>query len=147
MSHVRQQIRDTIATALTSGVTSVYGRVYTSRFYPMRDTDTPGICVYTLIEQSSSLSMGESRLMRVLNVAVDIYATATNDADDTVDALAASVEAAVGADPTFGGIAKDSTIISTEIDLSGDGETPFVLARLTYSVEYVTSGANAETAL
>lgn len=147
MSHVRQQIRDTITTALAGAVTLVSARVYASRFYPLRDGNVPGICVYTLNETSERLGLGPSHKMRVVNVVTDIYVAATVDADDDLDDIAVQVEGVIGANPTLSGIAKDATLASTDIELSADGETPFVLGRLIWTVQYVTSETDAATAL
>ena len=147
MSHVRQQIRDNIVTALTADVTSVASRVYPSRVYPLRDGNLPGLCVYTLTEQSEVMSFQPVVLRRMLNVAVDVYVTSTTVADDTLDTVAAEIEASIGSDRTLSGVASDAILVSTEIDMTGEGDTPVVMARLVFLVEYVTSASDAETAL
>jgi hypothetical protein len=66
--------------------------------------------------------------------------------DDDVDAIAVQVEEAIAADFTVNGLAKTAILQSTEIDFSGEAETPIGVARLTYDVRYVTAIDNVETA-
>lgn len=149
MSHVRQQIRDALVARLKTDITSVSNRVFGNRLYAIRANNLPAICVYSISEQSDRqvMSASSSDMRRSLTVAIDVYVTQNEDADDQSDTLTAQIEASVGADPQLSGIAKDAILTSTEMDLSGEGEVPFVLTRLIYSVEYVTSETDAETAL
>jgi hypothetical protein len=66
--------------------------------------------------------------------------------DDDVDAIAVQVEEAIAGDFTVNGLAKTVILQSTEIDFSGEAETPIGVARLTYDVRYVTAIDNVETA-
>jgi hypothetical protein len=49
-------------------------------------------------------------------------------------------------DFTVNGLAKDAILTSSEIDFSGDTEQPIGVARLTYTVRYVTANSDAEAA-
>ena len=57
MSHVRQQIRERVATTLT-GLTTTGSRVYQSRVYPLGPNNLPGLLVFTSSESSEVDVMG-----------------------------------------------------------------------------------------
>lgn len=150
MAHVRKQIRDQFVTLLTAGVSLVSSRVYATRVYPLTQAKLPAITV-TIGSESSGLmtmgaTMGSKSLDRTVDIAVSIYENATASLDSAIDAIAVQIEEAIGADFTLGGIAKESVLTSTSIDFSGETEQPVGIATLTFSVRYVTSLTDVETA-
>ena len=150
MSHVRKQIRDQFVTLLTAGVTLVSSRVYATRVYPLTQAKLPAITV-TIGSESSGLmtmgaTMGSKSMDRTVDIAVSVYENATASLDSAIDAIAVQIEEAIGADFTLGGIAKESVLTSTSIDFSGETEQPVGIATLTFSVRYVTSLTDVETA-
>ena len=146
MSHVRQQIRDRIVSVLKSNVSLVKRRVFSSRVYALTENDLPAITVYTGSEVSSRLNMGLNDLNRGLTLDVDIYVRSTSAFDNDVDAIAVQIEEAIAGDFTVNGLAKEAVLTGTEIQFSGDAEQPVGVAKLTYSVRYVTSLNDVETA-
>jgi hypothetical protein len=150
MSHVRKQIRDQFVSVLTAGVGLVSSRVYATRVYPLTQAKLPAITV-TIGSESSGLmtmgaTMGSKSLDRTVEIAVSVYENATASLDSAIDAIAVQIEQAIGADFTLGGIAKESVLTSTSIDFSGETEQPVGIATLTFSVRYVTSLTDVETA-
>jgi hypothetical protein len=150
MPHVRKQIRDQFVTLLTAGVTLVSSRVYATRVYPLTQAKLPAITV-TIASESSGLmtmgaTMGSKSMDRTVEIAVSVYENATASLDSAIDAIAVQIEEAIGADFTLGGIAKESVLTSTSIDFSGETEQPVGIATLTFSVRYVTSLTDVETA-
>jgi len=139
MAHVRKQIRDRMASTISTGATLVSSRVYTTRVYPLTDANLPAITVYTGSEVSNRLNMGLNDLNRSLTVDVDVYVRATSTFDDDVDAIAVQIEEAIAGDFTVNGLAKEAVLTGTEIQFSGDAEQPIGVAKLTYSVRYVTA--------
>jgi hypothetical protein len=150
MSHVRKQIRDQFVSRLASAVTLVSSRVYATRVYPLTEAKLPAITVSVTSESSGIMTMGakmgSKSLDRSVDIAVSIYEKATATLDSAIDAIAVQVEEAIGADYTLGGIAKESVLVSTSIDFSGETEKPVGIATLTFSVRYVTSFTDVETA-
>lgn len=141
MSHVRTQIRDAFASALASVCT-----VYKSRVYPVADTVLPVILVYTNneeINEDGSFSV----LSRSLTVVVEIVADGGTSLDSTLDALTASAESAIGADPTLGGKCVEALPASIEIQISTEGARQIGRARLSYSVHYRTTAADPQTSI
>lgn len=146
MSHVRQQIRDRIATLVT-GLPVTGASVYKMRRYALDDAKLPAICVYTTDESSSLITIGSRTLRRVINVMVDIAVTGASTAvSDSLDNICVSAEEAIAADFGLNGLAKSCILTSTEIDVNVEGEKSFATAQLVYAVEYVTSITDVETA-
>ena len=146
MAHVRKSIRDRIISVLSSGVSLVSTRVFGSRVYAITDAELPALTVYTGSESSDRLSMGVSDLNREMTVEVDAYVKATDTFDDSVDAIAVQIEEAIAGDFTVNGLAKSATLISTEINFSGEAEQPVGIAKFTFAVRYVTAMSDVETA-
>lgn len=146
MAHVRKQIRDQVASVLSASVSLVSGRVYASRVYPLTDAALPAVTVYTGAESSALVTMGTITLQRDLSITVDAYVKSTTTFDDDVDALCVQIEDAIGADFRVNGLAKDIVLSSTEIDFSSEAEQPVGVARLTFTVRYVTSISDSSTA-
>lgn len=146
MAHVRQQIRDAVATTLTSAVTLVSSRVYTTRVHPLNEANLPAISVYTGSESSERYNVGVTDINRTLSLEIDIYVRETGTFDDDVDAIAVQVEEAMAGDFTIGGLVKSSVLISTAIQFDGEADQILGVAKLTYQVRYVTSLTDVETA-
>lgn len=146
MAHVRQQIRDRIATLVT-GLTTTGASVYKMRRYALDDAKLPALCVYTMDESSNLITVGTRTLRRVINVAVQAFVKGGSTAvSDTIDTICTEVEEAIAADFTLNGLAKSCILTSTEIDINVEGEKSIATASLVYSVEYITLINDVETA-
>lgn len=146
MSHVRNQIRNRIATLVT-GLPVTGASVYKMRRYALDDSKLPAICVYTGDESSSLITVGARTLRRVINVVVEVFAKgASATISDTIDNICVSAEEAIAGDFTLNGLAKSTVLTSTETDVNIEGESGIGSARLVYAVEYVTSIDDVETA-
>jgi len=138
MSHVRKQIRDDIVTTLT-GLATTGSRVYRSRVYPVADNKLPGLLIYTSSEEIETASLRPPRTqMRALTVTVEMYVKAVSNFDTQVDTISQEVEEALAVDVTRGGLAKDTTPTSFEVEYSGDGDQPVAVGRLSVQVNYAT---------
>jgi hypothetical protein len=150
MAHVRKQIRDKFVTILTAGVSLVSKRVYATRVYSLTQAKLPAITISSGAESSSLMTigatMGAKSLNRTLEITVSIYENANASLDSLIDAIAVQIEEAIGADFTLSGIAKQSVLTSTNIEFSGETEQPVGIATLTFSVQYVTSLTDVQTA-
>tara|TARA_R110000765_G_scaffold130957_2_gene229487 strand:+ start:3221 stop:3634 length:414 start_codon:yes stop_codon:yes gene_type:complete len=136
-----------MATTLTSGVALVSSRIYISRTYPVTSANLPALTVYAGSETSSLVTIGISKtLQRTLSVNVDVYARATSNLDDDIDAITVQVEEAIAADFTVNGLAKEALLTSTDIEYSGEAEQQIGIAHMVYDVLYHTSIADVETA-
>ena len=135
-NHVRQQIREKIGTTLL-GLTTTGSNVYQSRVYPLENANLPALIIYTKEESSEPVVIGTDRLMsRELAVIIEGYTKATSNFDDTIDTISKEVEAAIAADRTLDGLAKDTYLESTNIDFNSDGEKPLGYVSLTFLTNY-----------
>jgi hypothetical protein len=117
------------------------------RRYALDDAKLPAICVYTMDESSSLITIGSRTLRRVINVAIDIMIKGSSTTvSDSIDTICVSAEEAIAGDFTLNGLAKSCILTSTEIDINVEGEKSIASARLVYSVEYITSITDVETA-
>jgi hypothetical protein len=147
MSHVRQQIREYVASQLT-GLTTTGSNVYTSRVYELVADKLPALLVYTTSETSSEVSFSKARHQnRALSINVEGYVRARSSYDDTLDTIASEVETALLDDPLFGGLTVNAELVNTDIDLSGDGDQPVGTVRLTFAVTYRTETGQPDTAI
>lgn len=140
-NHLRRQIREAIATAVT-GLTTTSTRVFQSRVYPLeRGTDLPGLLVFSLAETSERRTMPAPGLMeRTLRVQVVAVARALADLDDTLDGICKEVEVALAMPcAALAGLAKTITLTSTDIELQGTSDRPVGQAAMTYEVVYMAA--------
>lgn len=142
--HVRKQIRDALAAALTGMATA--STVFVGRVHPLETDDVPAVNVMTEAEEISIDSKG-GKLSRDLSAAVEGHAMAAAGLIDILDAIAKEVEAAVAAAGDLGGLVKAITLESTEVDMTGDGQQSAGFVRLVYAINYVTSEAAPDVAL
>lgn len=145
MKHARQTIREAVGTAL-AGITGV--TLHTSRVY--NHLSLPAIAIYCDSERSDSENdtIGAvRRYSRFLQLQIEITVQAISGIDNTVDDYAAQVEAAIEADGTLGGVAVETRLSGTRIEMDGEAEKPTAVATLDYAVWYRTLGTDAETPL
>lgn len=147
MAHVRKQIRDAVVTAVT-GLSTTGSNVYRTRVYPIASGKLPGLAVYTNAETSTNETVTIPRTKsRTLEMVVECYVSGTANLDNTLDTIAVEVEEALTADVTLGGLAKDTQLTTTEIELVGEGESVAGLIRLTFEIMYSTLENDVETAV
>lgn len=123
--------------AALSGDTDAGTRVYKGRDYPLSVLSAIG--VYTPEEESEPKNW--EVLRRYVNIVVEAYAKTDLDGeiDDYLDDLAEDIETVMAIDRTFGGLAKTSYLISTEVETTKDAEVPKGVIRLIYKCEYRTA--------
>ena len=149
MTHVRQQIRERIASNVT-GLTTTASRVYQSRVYNLEAANLPGLLVYSNNETSERDTIGvlaNQDLDRTLELVIEGYASTASNLDDVLDLIAEEVETAVAADPTCNGLSKDLFLSETTISLTGEGDSPAGVLSLTFQVSYRTTTTAPGTAL
>jgi hypothetical protein len=144
MAHLRQSIRERIATDVT-GLTTCGTNVFQSRVYPIEDASLPCLLVYSTSEDSEVTEMASPRPMtRTLNVVVQGVVGATTP-DDTLDLISKEVEVALAGDVSINSLANNSFLSSTEIEFNADGAKPIGTVILNYSVEYRNVDNDPET--
>lgn len=147
MAHVRKQIRDSVVTAVT-GLTTTGANVYRTRVYPLASGKLPGLAVYTNAETSTNETVTIPRTKsRLLEMVVEGYVSGTTNLDNTLDTIAVEVEEALTADVTRGGLAKDTQLTATDIELVGEGEKVAGVIRMTFEIMYSTLENDVENAV
>jgi len=146
MAHLRQSIRERIATDVT-GLTTCGSNVFQSRVYPIEDASLPCLLVYSTSEDSEVTEMASPRPMtRILNVVVQGVVSATQP-DDTLDLISKEVEVALAGDVSINSLANNSFLSSTEIEFNAEGAKPIGTVILNYVVEYRNLDNAPETAI
>ena len=146
MAHLRQSIRERIATDVT-GLSTTGSNVFQSRVYPVEDASLPCLLVYTTSEESEVTEMASPRPMtRFLNVIVQGVVGATTP-DDTLDDISKEVEVALAGDVSINNLANNSFLSSTTIEFNSDGAKPIGTVMLNYIVEYRNLDNNPESAI
>ena len=147
MTHVRQQLRERIATNVT-GLTTTGTNVFQSRVHDLATAELPCLLVFSNSESSERDSfLSSDGITRSVEVVIEGYAWATSNLDDTLDTISEEVETAVAADPTCNSLAKDTVLNGTEIELTGEGDSPLGVVRLTWLVGYRTDANTPGTAI
>lgn len=147
MAHVRKQIRDAVA-LLVTGLDTTKANVYVSRTYPVDLSaldEKSALLIYTLTEQSERHAMGVA-LVRLVSVAVQGLAQINDTIDDTLDEIAAEVEAALGGSD-LNGLVDEFVLTASEFSIVGEGAEEAGSVRMTWTARYYTDETDAETAL
>lgn len=122
--HLPRQLREAVASAVT-GLSTTAARVYQSRVHPMQDADLPGLRVYTRSEAATVETITTPALMSgVVEVVIEGVAKANANLDDTLDAMAKEIKAALGAGLTVSGKFVPMWYRGFDVELSGEGERP-----------------------
>lgn len=132
--HARKQIRDAVATAITS-LTTTGANVYKSRVYP-HDT-LPCLSVYTLNERVvQDLTVG-SKQHRVMPLVIEARVKQNDTLDEELDKIAAEIETAITTNAPLLALLKGLELSTTDIELvGGEEEKPCGLMTLVFDVEY-----------
>lgn len=145
MAHVRQQIREAAATAVT-GLTTTSTRVYQSRIHPLADANLPCLLVNTDDEQAEIASFGMAPLLhRRLELSIRCVQKVTANLDDSLDTMLSEVETALG-NTTLGGLVKSLEPGSISIEMES-GDKPVGIATIRYTVSYMTAQNAPNTAI
>ena len=145
MSHIRQLIRSNVISTLT-GATSAGSNVFQTRYYPIESGKLPAIAVFTLSESTEYATISRPRRqIRTLDMAVEIFISATSSMDNTLDDLCVQVEELLQNDPTRGGNAHNTDIVAFNADFDGSGEKPVGVGRFTVRVTYTNLENDVQT--
>jgi hypothetical protein len=139
----RKSIRDNIVTRLKAAtpVTAITStRIEVGRVNVTDSGTWPRIYLYTEREEieNDTLSVARQQYRR-MTLLVDFWRKqGTGVLDDELDDAADKISTAVTADTTCGGFAKDTLLTSLEYTQEGSEEVKFGIARLTFSIIYLT---------
>lgn len=136
-NHLRRQIREAAAAALT-GLATSGNNVFQSRTHELQDAQLPGLRIYTNDEAIQLAELGLSRiysLERDLDLVVEACAKESADLDDKLDLMIKEIETAIAANQGIGG-AKWVQLKSINVEMEGEAEKQVGVARMTFQVRY-----------
>ena len=138
MAHVRKAIREHVVTTVTS-LSTTGSNVYETRYFPLQTGNLPALIVYTLDETVEDYTIGQNTRtqFRALNLIIEAHCRGTANIDDTLDTIAEEVEEAMVTDISRGGNAKDTKLVSTEVEFDTASQKTGLM-RLTYLISYNT---------
>ena len=138
MAHIRKSIREHVVTTVTS-LSTTGSNVYETRYFPLQTGNLPALIVYTLDETVEDYTLGQNTRtqFRALNLIIEAHCRGTANIDDTLDTIAEEVEEAMVTDISRGGNAKDTKLVSTEVDFDTASQKTGLM-RLTYLISYNT---------
>ena len=135
MAHYRQQIRERIATTLSS-LDSIGANVFESRIYTIEESKLPCICLYTTSETSEPISMSIPRsIEKNLDFTIEAYVKGQNSSSD-IETIIKEVKEKMFTDRLIDNLAKDSYLITQELNYNGQGDKNIATCLLTYRVCY-----------
>ena len=144
-NHIRQQLREAVATAVT-GLTTTGSRVFQSRAYPLQISDVPCLVVTTdgdSIEQETVHHPYTQA--RQVQLRIEGYAVGTTNLDDTLDGICKEVEIAV--DNATLSIVDDIGFAGTQLDTSVVGQQPVGKLTLIYRITVRTMSNSPDVAI
>lgn len=142
MPHGREQIRAAFATALT-GLATTGDNVFTGHPYPLAAGERPGLVVVAPVEAiDPDGDLAGSKLDRNVTLVVIGYAGG-EDVEDTLDDIAAEVEAAVAASVAIAALVKYAMPTGTVVTVAGGGRQREGEIRLSFDCRYRTARSNA----
>jgi hypothetical protein len=144
MAHQRKEIRHAIAELLIAAGTAAGSRVSRTRVDAHKRSELPAISVYALSESSQADGSAPRELARDARVEIVgwVQHTEAVPADDAMDDLAEQIETAMDADRFVGGLAADTELTGTEIQIRAEeGKSSPLVGQVTlaYAVTYRTS--------
>lgn len=169
MPHVRQQIRDHVATLLTGLIYDRFGivlrdrsgsqlsdnssilgtgTIYKYRRYALDDSQLPALLVYTPTEDVQLATIGNRTLGRVLELRVDIINKgASTSIFENIEQFCADMGRAVEEDYDLGGLAKSCVLAQTDISVDTSGEKAIGTGKMFFNVTYVTAIDNCQVSV
>lgn len=142
MTHVRQQLRNVIATSTLASMAASTGdgEIFQSRTRPI--SSYPAINVYSIRENLTSETEGRvgtpARYRRFYDIGIDITVQTNTAADDALDALCETAEDLLGAAYELLTGVNRFDLLSVDFTNDGDGDKAIQIARLVYRIEYRT---------
>mgnify|MGYP006971439735 CR=1 FL=1 len=100
----------------------------------------PALAVYATNESVTYDTINPPRHQtRMLRFTFEIFVRAVDTYADTLDTICSEIEAAVYADTTRGGYAKDTRIGGLSVQFTGEGDQPVAVGVLQAEVIYSTT--------
>lgn len=135
-NHVRQQLREAVATAVT-GLSTTGSRVYQSRVYPLDTSSLPCLLVTSDGDKAEAITVHSPyQQERATTIRIEGVAKAVSNIDDTLDTISKEVETAIAGSSTA--IVKGLIYQGAQIDYDGSGEQPIGKVTMIFTKDLYT---------
>lgn len=146
MAHIRSQIRAALAGLFSASVPGTFAAVETARAHRIDMGRLPVLTIAWAAEETQHGANGAAApVKRRTQWALTVYAAGDDAVADDIDALALAVEAAIGADPTLGGVVAHARVTGSNFQISGETEQRTAAVAIAVETLVVTSAADPET--
>lgn len=141
--HKRQAIRAAVVAAVT-GLTTTGTRVTSGELHTRPRTQLPGLAVAVaggageMVATSIADARGDMQV-RELPVEIRAMVAVVSGYLDTLDTACAEVETALHAAAGVAALVLEIRLVSTVVEISGDGETPVAVAVMSWRVLYAVN--------
>ena len=144
MSHVREQLRKAVATAVT-GLTTTGAKVYTNRVYPVDVTDCPCLIITSTGDDVEPQTICNPYMQtRQTRIQIEAYAEGVSGFDDQIDTICVEVETAIA--NASSSLVKGMYLRGTRIEFD-QGEQPIGRATMVFTQDLYTESNAPQTAL
>ena len=144
-NHIRQQLREAVATAVT-GLTTTGSRVFQSRAYPLQVSDLPCLVVTADGDSIEQETIHRPYVQaRQVQLRIEGYAVGTVDLDDTLDGICKEIEVAV--DNAMLAMVDDIGFAGTQLDTSVVGQQPVGKLTMIYRITVRTMSNSPDVAI
>lgn len=146
-NHIRQQLREAVAAAVT-GLTTTGSRVFQSRAYPLQISDVPCLVVTTDGDSIEQETVHHPYIQsRQVQLRIEGYAVGTTNLDDTLDGICKEVEIAV--DNATLSMVDDIGFAGTQLDTANvpGAEKPVGKLTLIYRITVRTMSNSPDVAI
>jgi len=171
MAHVRQQIRDYVATLLVnfiydrfniviqdrfsnnlaargSGDLLSTGTLYKFRRYALDEDKLPALIVYTTTDISRLATIGQRTMTHDLELRVDIINKGSSvSIFENIEQFSAELIHAVEDDFNLGGLAKSCVLAASDFDVETGGEKAIGSGKMIFNVQYTTAINNSQVSI
>ena len=142
--HVRQQVREEIAGILV-GLSNTADRVFTSRTYPIQETDLPCLMIKTEQERVDYQTVNQpAQQEREITLVIEAIAKANEALDNTLDDICKEVEIVMD---TVAVLTRDIQLAGTNIELSVLGNQQIGQATMVYRMKVYTESNSPDVFL
>lgn len=145
MSHVREQLRKAVATAVT-GLTTTGAKVYTNRVYPVEPDDCPCLVIRSDGDDIEAQTIHQPQIQkRDTIIKIEAHVSAVSDTvEDEIDTICAEVETAIA--NASSSLVKGMYLRGTRIEFD-QGEQPIGRATMVFTKDLYTESNAPQTAL
>ena len=171
MSHVRQQIRDYVATLLVRFIYDRFsiviqdrfnadleertltpfldtGTLYKFRKYALDDEKLPALIVYTTNDSTNLATMGNRTLSHNLELRVDVINKGSSvNIFENIEGFCAELNGAIEADYTLASLVKSCVLTQSDFTVDTTGEKAIGTGKMIFDVKYMTAIDNCQVSI